>query len=186
MLKSAFVWPSVLIASLTLAACAPASGPLSRSASSAGSAASTTNTTTATQQATPVQYSDIPVPKGRKINVDKTVVVGTDVWYGQLTYDTNHSSESMFAFYTRELPNYGWRKITSAQAHTSILAYNRGNRVMTMAITPNRIRGSEVMITVSPKEGTKPFQPAAPAATPTPAPVTLAPPPMPLSQQPQR
>ena len=60
MLKSAFVWPSVLIASLTLAACAPASGPLSRSASSAGSAASTTNTTTATATSQPA-----PTPESK-------------------------------------------------------------------------------------------------------------------------
>ena len=192
MLKSTLVGPmrpakslvAVLIAaSLTLAACAPGAGPMSRSASTGNSTAGAN----AKQQATQVQYSDIPVPKGRKINVDKTVVVGTDVWYGQLTFDTSHSAEAMFNFYTRELPNYGWRKITSARAQTSILTYDRQNRVMTMAIQPNRIRGSEVMITVSPRELAQPQAPAPRAATP--APVTLAPPPSSpsaVAPQPQR
>ena len=171
----------LIAASLTLAACAPGAGPLSRSASSGNSTAAGNGK----QQATQVQYSDIPVPRGRKINIDKTVVVGSDVWYGQLTFDTSHSAESMFNFYTRELPNYGWQKITSARAQTSLLTYDRQNRVLTMAIRPNRFRGSEVMITVSPREQATPLaptlQPGAPA--PTPAPVTLAPPPSP---QPQR
>ncbi len=175
---------ALIIASLALAACAPGAGPLSRSASTGNNTAGAAN---AKQQAAQVQYSDIPVPKGRKINIDKTVVVGTDVWYGQLTFDTSHSAESMFNFYTRELPNYGWRKITSARAQTSILTYDRQNRVMTMAIQPNRIRGSEVMITVSPRELAQPQAPAPRAATP--APVTLAPPPSSpsaVAPQPQR
>ena len=170
----------LIAASLTLAACAPGAGPLSRSASSGNSTAAGNGK----QQATQVQYSDIPVPRGRKINIDKTVVVGSDVWYGQLTFDTSHSAESMFNFYTRELPNYGWRKITSARAQTSFLTYDRQNRVLTMAISPNRIRGSEVMITVSPREQATPLGPTPQPGAPTPAPVTLAPPPS--SPQPQR
>jgi hypothetical protein len=173
----------MLAAALMLAACAPGAGPISRSASP-GNDNATGNTK---QQAAPVEYADIPVPKGRKINVDKTVVVGTDIWYGQLTFDTSHSAESMFIFYTRELPNYGWRKITSVRAQTSFMTYERQNRVMTMAIKPNRIRGSEVMITVSPREAAQPLAPAPRAGTP--APMSLAPPPSSpssLSPQPQR
>ena len=169
----------ILAAALILAGCTPRS-PLGGGAS-AGRAKGAAG---ARQQARDVQFADIPVPKGRKINVDKTVVVGTDVWYGQLTYDTNHSAESMFEFYTRELPGYGWRKITSVRARMSIMTYDRQNRVLTVAITPNRILGSEVMISVSPRE--QPQSPAPPPAV-SPgrsAPVTsqpLAPPPLPTS-----
>lgn len=173
----------LIAASLALAACAPGTGPMSRSASSAKSNPNAANTTK--QQTKKDQFNDIPNLKGWKINNDKTMVVGTDVWYGRLTFDTSHSADSMFIFYTRNLPNYGWRKITSSRAQTSFLTYDRQNRVLTMAISPNRIRGSEVMITVSPREQATPLaptlQPGAPA--PTPAPVTLAPPPSP---QPQR
>ena len=169
----------LIAASLTLAACAPGAGPLSRSASSGNSTAAGNGK----QQATQVQYSDIPVPRGRKINIDKTVVVGSDVWYGQLTFDTSHSAESMFNFYTRELPNYGWRKITSTRAQTFFMTYDRQNRVLTMAISPNRIRGSEVMITVSPREQATPLAPTLQPGAPAPAPATLAPP---SSPQPQR
>ena len=113
-------------------------------------------------QSSQAQFGDIPVPRGRKINVDKTVVVGSQVWFGQLTYDTSHGAAAMFDFYGRELPNYGWRKITSVRAQTSFMTYDRENRVMTIAIRENRIRGSEVTITVSPREETQP--PARPAS----------------------
>ena len=106
--------------------------------------------------------SNIPCPKGYKINVDRTVVVGTRVWFGQLTFDTSHGAGAMFDFYQRELPSYGWRKITSVRAQTSFMTYDRENRVMTIAIRENRIRGSEVTITVSPREETQP--PARPAS----------------------
>ncbi len=152
---------ALIIAAVSLAGCTTRA-PLGGGGTSKDAAAGTR------QQE--VQFADIPVPKGRKINVDKTVVVGTDVWYGQLTYDTNHSAESMFDFYDRELPGYGWHKITSVRAHTSIMTYDRQNRIMTVAIKPNRILGSEVMISVSPREQQK-----SPAPPPAAAPVTSQP-----------
>ena len=61
-------------------------------------------------QASIVEFSDIPMPKSREINLDKTMVVGTNVWFGRLTFDTGRSGEEMFLFYSRELKNYGWKK----------------------------------------------------------------------------
>ena len=125
------------------------------------------------------QFSDLPVPKGAKMNVDKTVVVGTKNWFGQLTLDTSHGADVMFNFYSRELPNYGWRRIASIRAPTSILTYERRNRVLYIAIRPSRIRGSEITITVSPKEEPPPAPLASPPASlaPSPAGAPLAPPP---------
>jgi len=115
------------------------------------------------------QFADLPVPKGAKMNIDKTFVVGTETWFGQLTLDTNHNANTMFDFYERELSNYGWRKITSVRAKTSILGYDRDNRIMTIAIQPGRILGSEISITVSPRE--KSQVPAAAPAAAMPAPM---------------
>ncbi len=165
-LFAALLPAAIILTAVILAGCTPRS-PLGGGGNATTSKGADAGTRQQTKQ---VQFADIPVPKGRKINVDKTVVVGTDVWYGQLTYDTNHSAESMFEFYDRELPGYGWRKITSVRAHTSIMTYDRENRIMTVAITPNRIIGSEVMISVSPRE-----QPQSPAPPPAAAPVTSQP-----------
>ena len=149
-------FPAVLIllaVFLALGGCAPrAAVPASAGAGAGGGKAQK-------GQSPQAQFGDIPVPKGRKINVDRTVVVGTQVWFGQLTFDTSHGASAMFDFYQRELPNYGWRKITSVRAQTSFMTYDRENRVMTIAIRENRIRGSEVTITVSPREETPPPAP---------------------------
>ena len=132
------------------------------------------------------QFSDLPVPKGAKMNVDKTVVVGAKTWFGQLTLDTSHGADVMFNFYSRELPNYGWRRIASIRAPTSILTYERRNRVLYIAIQPSRIRGSEITITVSPKEETPPV-PLAPPPTPLPGAAIPAPPAgTPLAPPPRR
>ncbi len=107
------------------------------------------------------QFPDIPIPKGVRRNVDKTVIVGTKTWFGQLTLTTlTHSADTMFNFYSRELPNYGWRKLTSVRAPTSILSYDRENRMLTIAIQASRITGSEITLTVSPREEAAPLAPA--------------------------
>ena len=171
----------LLIAALIVAGCttrAPLGGGNAGADRGGKSAAAGTQ-----RQTKQVQFADIPVLKGWKINNDKTMVVGTDVWYGQLTFDTNHSAQSMFDFYTRELPGYGWHKITSVRAQTSFMTYDRQNRIMTVAIRPNRLLGSEVMISISPRD--VPKSPAPPPAAAPPlrsAPVTsqpLAPAPLP-------
>jgi hypothetical protein len=187
--RATYLLTACLIAlALTVSACAPRKS--SGTATMGPGKTATGNSKAAGQQAAPIEFADIPVPKGRKINVDKTMVVGTDVWFGQLTYDTNHSAESMFNFYHRELSGYGWRKITAVRAQTSFLTYERQNRIMTIAITPNRLLGSEVTITVSPRESSLPAPAPAPLNVPSnipagnpapaPAPITgapLAPPP---------
>lgn len=118
------------------------------------------------------QFNDMPIPEGANMNVEKTVVVGSEIWFGQLSLDTNHSANSMFDFYERELDSYGWRKLTSVRASTSILSYERQARMLTIAIQPGRILGSTITITVSPKEkSAAPSQAPSPALAPAPAPI---------------
>ena len=165
---------SILLAVLlVLGGCAPRAAVPASAGAGAGKAQK--------GQSPQAQFGDIPVPKGRKINVDRTVIVGTRVWFGQLTFDTSYGASAMFDFYQRELPNYGWRKITSVRAQTSFMTYDRENRVMTIAIRENRIRGSEVTITVSPREETPPPAPTGavmPGAVMPGAPPPAVPPPV--------
>ena len=104
------------------------------------------------QKANMIEFSDIPIPKSKKINLDKTMVVGTKFWFGRLTFDTGQSAEQIFTFYARELTNYGWKKITAVRSQTSLMTYERENRIINIAIEQNRILGSEVRITMSPRE----------------------------------
>ncbi len=165
-----FFTVSILLAVLlVLGGCAPRAAVATAGATGAGAGKAQKG------PSSQAQFGDIPVPKGRKINVDRTVVVGSQVWFGQLTYDTSHGAAAMFDFYGRELPGYGWRKITSVRAQTSYMTYDRENRVMTIAIQENRIRGSEVTITVSPREETQPPAPTG-AVMPGAPPAAVLPP----------
>jgi hypothetical protein len=107
---------------------------------------------TDSQKTKMLEFSDIPIPKSREINLDKTMVVGTELWFGRLTFETGLSAEKMFTFYIRELTNYGWEKITAVRSQTSLMTYGRNDRIINIAIEPNRIHGSEVRITMSPRE----------------------------------
>ena len=99
-----------------------------------------------------IEFSDIPIPRSREINLDKTMVVGSEYWFGRLTFDTGQSAKNMFTFYSRELINYGWKKITAVRSQISLMTYERENRIINIAIEQNRIHGSEVRITMSPRE----------------------------------
>ncbi len=99
-----------------------------------------------------IEFSDIPIPKSREINLDKTMVVGSENWFGRLTFDTGQSAKNLYSFYSRELINYGWKKITAVRSQTSLMTYERENRIVNIAIEQNRIHGTEVRITMSPRE----------------------------------
>lgn len=96
-------------------------------------------------------FPDIPVPDGANMIVDKTLVVGTDKWFGQLALSVGQSPVVIFDFYRNRLPQFGWNEITSVRAPTSVLTYDREDRIMQMQITSTTLRGSEILITVSPR-----------------------------------
>lgn len=96
-------------------------------------------------------FPDIPIPDGANMIVDKTLVVGTDNWFGQLALSTSQSPVAMFDFYRNRLPQFGWNQITAVRAPTSVLTYDREDRIMQMQIASTTLRGSEILITVSPR-----------------------------------
>lgn len=169
--SKAVIWGSIFIAfAVLLSACAQTAGLRATK--------STVSDKGAKKKRMASQFTDLPMPKGATMNVDKTVIVGSKIWYGQLSLETSHNANTMFDFYENELSAYGWRKITSVRAATSILSYDRQERVLTIAIQPGRILGSTITITVSPREKTAAPAPV-PASAPNPYPVpsgTLRPP----------
>lgn len=133
-----------LAAALTLGACAETAtlqgGGMSSPAGAAGNA-----------QPNASIFPDIPIPDGANMIVDKTLVVGTDKWFGQLALTAGQGPVAIFDFYRNRLPQFGWNEITSVRAPTSVLTYDREDRIMQMQITSTTLRGSEILITVSPR-----------------------------------
>jgi len=96
-------------------------------------------------------FPDIPIPEGANMIVDRTLIVGTQDWFGQLALNANQGTVAIFDFYRNRLPQFGWSEITSVRAPTSVLTYDRENRILQMQISATTLRGSEILITVSPR-----------------------------------
>lgn len=134
----------ILGLSVLLAACA-------ETTSLQGTATSGPNATAADTSATATVFPDIPIPVGAKMVVDKTLVVGTEPWFGQLALNAKQPAPQVFDFFRGRLPEYGWQEITSVRAPVSVLTYDRDDRILQMQIRGSTLSGSEVTITVSPR-----------------------------------
>ncbi len=105
----------------------------------------------AAEQPRLTRFTDIPVPKGAKMDMSASLILGpTDVWVGRLVFSVSGGAQSMFQFYAREMPRFDWREIARVRAEVSILTYTRGNRTATIQISSATLGGSEVTMTMAP------------------------------------
>ncbi|NNE86323.1 MAG: hypothetical protein HKN28_20355 [Alphaproteobacteria bacterium] len=97
--------------------------------------------------------TDIPIPPGADLDVEKSLVLGDlDRWTGRVILDVDQSATKAFGLYQSEMPNFGWSPVMSVQAGVSVLTFTRGERAATIQIENNTIRGSTVSITVAPRQ----------------------------------
>lgn len=121
------------------------STPIAPSSSRADSAA---------DKAQAAQFTDIPIPAGARMDLDRTLVLGPrDTWIGRLVFTSAAAPNDLFEFYARELPRFGWTPITAVRAGTSVLSQSRGERIATVQIGRTTLGGSEVLVTISPRTG---------------------------------
>jgi len=103
-------------------------------------------------QASFSQFQDIPIPIGAEWNQDRSFTFGeTGTWTGQIILGTNHNPVKLFNFFKQSTPEFGWQEVTSIRSATSFLTYTQTTRVLTIQITSKTLRGSEVVMTVSPR-----------------------------------
>lgn len=107
------------------------------------------------------QFQDIPIPKGSKMNMDRTLILGeNDAWIGRLVIDSQSSKSELFDFFKYRTSQFGWQEITSVRAAISVLSYSKESRIMTITFESQSIIGTRINITMSPKgmpEGPKPM-----------------------------
>jgi len=138
---------------------------------SLGSDATTTSATTTGSNARTArgfaQFPDIAVPAGAKMDVERSLVLGTrDDWIGRLSMGVSGSSSQSYDFFQREMPKFGWQEITTVRSEVSVLSYSRNSRVATIQIRNRTLGGAVVDITVSPRgRPAEPAMPASPAGT---------------------
>ena len=98
------------------------------------------------------QFQDIPIPKGSKMNMDRTLILGeNDAWIGRLVIDSQSSKSELFDFFKYRPSQFGWQEITSVRAAISVLSYSKDSRIMTITFESQSIIGTRINITMSPK-----------------------------------
>lgn len=98
------------------------------------------------------QFTDIPMPSNSSLDMDKSIIFGaSDAWHGRLVLNAGGSPAQMYDFYEREMPNFGWSKVTVVRADISVMVYDRESRVATIKLSGGSFAGSVVDVTVSPK-----------------------------------
>jgi hypothetical protein len=106
------------------------------------------------------QFSDIPVPAGAQMDLERSLVLGErEGWIGRVVMTTSQSADRAYDFFFNEMPRFDWSPITTVRAETSVLTYTRGDRVATIQIQGRTIGGANVSVIVSPK-GRPPPPPA--------------------------
>lgn len=109
------------------------------------------------------QFNDIPIPADADIDLEQSLVLGTeDGWIGRLSLDVNYVMIDMYAFYTKEMPRFGWEQLTTVRARISTMTYRRGARVATITMQPhsglqkfgNLSSGTTIDFTVAPANRT--------------------------------
>ena len=97
------------------------------------------------------EFSDIPIPANAEIDFDNLLVLGAeDGWIGRLAMTTGYKMSDMYTFYEREMPRFGWTKITSIRSATSAMTYSRGDRIATITLQSRTIGGTAINFTVAP------------------------------------
>jgi hypothetical protein len=101
------------------------------------------------------QFPDVPIPSAAEMDVGQTLVLGGgEHWLGRLALKTGNDTNAMFNFYKRKMPERDWQEITSVRSSISVLTFSRGERVATIQIQSRALQGSEVLLTMSPRERT--------------------------------
>ena len=140
MKKVAYRYTSFILAFFFLTSC---SGDLQQSAGPAGEPGS---------EVTFSQFSDIPIPGGADLDLDRTIIIGKNQaeWTGRLSFSNWMSMTENYDFFISELPKFGWIEIAQVRSEIGILTYQSANRIMIIKIQDASFWGSEIVMIASP------------------------------------
>lgn len=148
---------TVIVASLALGACVPQGFPSFGQSTKTGAPsdkdAGQPGAQTQDRSSSPqfAEFKDVPIPANAEIDFDKLLVLGAeDGWIGRLALTSGYKMPDMYAFYEREMPRFGWVKITSVRSAVSTMTYSRGDRIATVALQSRTIGGTMIDFTVAP------------------------------------
>lgn len=97
---------------------------------------------------------DVPIPSNSKLDNDRSLILNTaDKWTGRIVLEAEPPMSKLFSYYGTEMGKLGWKPVARVMGETSVLTFVRGERVVTVQITPNTMtEGSVVTVTMSPRD----------------------------------
>jgi len=99
---------------------------------------------------TPV--TDIPIPQGVSYDSERSLILSEkDRWTGRLVMSSSLTPVKSFAFYKEQMPGFQWTPVMSVQSRTSVLTFIRDNRAATVQIEGTTFGGSDIVITIAPR-----------------------------------
>ena len=111
------------------------------------------NTLAGNSPAVTNSYADIPISANDELAVDKSLLLNTgEQWIGRAVLKSKLDPVQAFDYYMTNMPDHGWINITSVQSEISVLTYEKGSRVATIQIKRGTLRGSQISVTVSPRD----------------------------------
>ncbi len=98
-------------------------------------------------------YADIPIAHEDVLVVSESLLLNTgEQWTGRAVFRSKLNTSEAFKYFHQHMSTYGWIGITSVQSEVSVLTFEKGNRVATVQISKRTVSGSEVKVTVAPRE----------------------------------
>ena len=98
------------------------------------------------------KFKDIAIPDGAVMDMENTIIFGSDEeWFGRLSINPRLSHAETFDFFRYEMPNLSWKEITNVRSTSSVLSYEKDQRIVTIQIT-NSYGQTLCSINMSPKK----------------------------------
>ena len=93
-------------------------------------------------------FADIPIATNDSVDIKKSLLLNTgDRWIGRAVIKSSQNIEDTFNYYQANMPDKGWRAVTSVQSEVSILTFEKMSRFAAV-----QIQSGLVTVTVSPRE----------------------------------
>jgi hypothetical protein len=98
-------------------------------------------------------YADIPIPLDDVLIVSESLLLNTgEQWIGRAVFRSKLNTTQAFDYFHQHMSTHGWISITSVQSEVSVLTFEKANRVATVQIKKRAVSGSEIKVTVTPRE----------------------------------
>jgi hypothetical protein len=102
------------------------------------------------------QFSDVPIPDGAKMDLERTLILGSkEKWIGRLALTTGQTPPVVFDLFQAKMAGYGWTEVAAVRSETSVLTFQGADRVATVQIQTTTLGTTLVDVTMAPR-GAKP------------------------------